>query len=122
VSMRAIALTAVAVMLLSNSAVCAHAEVASSNPPAGATVQTAPTEVSITFTEEVEPKFSTIEILDAKGKRVDQGPAKTEPNDAKILSVAVKPLTAGTYKVIWHAISSDDSHKTKGTYQFTIKP
>jgi methionine-rich copper-binding protein CopC len=120
--MRAFALTAVAALMLSDSAAFAHAELASSNPPAGATVRTAPTEISITFTEEVEPKFSTIEVQDAKGKRVDQGPAKTEPNDAKILSVAVKPLNAGTYKVIWHAISSDDSHKTKGSYEFTIKP
>jgi copper resistance protein C len=122
VSMRAFALTAVAALVMSHSAAFAHAELATSNPPAGATVQTAPTAVSITFTEEVEPKFSTIEVQDAKGKRVDQGAAKTEADDAKILSVAVKPLTGGTYKVIWHAISSDDSHKTNGSYQFTIKP
>jgi hypothetical protein len=23
---------------------------------------------------------------------------------------------------IWHAVSSDDSHKTKGSYEFTVKP
>jgi len=100
----------------------AHANLASSDPAAGATVQTAPTEISITFTEEVTPKFSSIEVLDPAGKRVDQGAAQTAPNDAKILSVAVKPLTAGTYKVIWHATAADDSHKTKGDYQFIVKP
>jgi copper resistance protein C len=99
----------------------AHAELESANPPAGATLHAAPAEVSITFGEEVEPRFSGIEVLDAKGNREDQGPAHTAANDAKILSVALKPLAAGTYKVVWHA-TSVDSHKTKGSYGFTLKP
>jgi methionine-rich copper-binding protein CopC len=99
----------------------AHAELASANPPVDATVQTAPTEVSISFSEEVEPRFSGIEVLDEKGKRVDQGAAHTAPDNAKLLSVGLKPLTPGSYKVMWHA-TSVDSHKTKGTYKFTFKP
>src|SRR5262249_13920144 len=117
-----LAAVAIAVLMLSGPAAFAHAELASSSPPAGGTVQTAPTQISITFTEAGEPKFSTIEVQDAKGNRVDEGLAQTNPNDAKILSVAVKPLTAGTYKVIWHAFSSDDAHKTKGSYEFIIRP
>jgi len=100
----------------------AHADLASANPAVGGTVATAPTDVTITFTEEVEPKFSGIQVLDAQGKRVDQGEAHTVPDDAKLLSVAVKPLAAGTYNVIWHATAADDSHKTKGNYLFTVKP
>ena len=99
----------------------AHAELETANPAPGATVATAPTEVSITFSEEVEPHFSGIEVLDAKGNREDQGAAHIPGSDAKILNVAVKPLKAGVYKVIWHA-TSVDSHKTKGSYGFTIKP
>jgi len=100
----------------------AHADLASADPAAGATVKTAPTEISITFTEEVEPKFSSIEVLDAKGSRVDEGKAQTAPGNEKLLSVGLKPLTPGTYKVIWHATAADDSHKTKGSYEFTVKP
>jgi methionine-rich copper-binding protein CopC len=33
----------------------------------------------------------------------------------------VKPLAAGTYKVIWHATDAD-THKTQGSYRFTVKP
>jgi len=117
-----IALAAVTALALSNVTAFAHAELASANPPANGTVKAAPTEVSITFTEEVEPKFSNIEVLNDKNQRVEQGKAQTLPNDAKTLHIAVKPLTAGIYKVIWQAVSSDDSHKTKGTYEFTIKP
>ena len=100
----------------------AHADLASADPAAGATVKTAPTTISITFTEEVEPKFSSIEVLDAKGARVDAGKAQTAPDNEKLLSVGLKPLAPGTYKVIWHATAADDSHKTKGNYEFTVKP
>ena len=100
----------------------AHADLATADPAAGSTVKTAPATVTITFTEEVEPKFSTIEVVDAKGKHFDDGKAHTAPDNAKQLSVAVKPLAPGLYKVIWHATAADDSHKTKGSYTFTLQP
>jgi len=100
----------------------AHANLASAVPAAGATVQTAPTEVAITFTEEVAPKFSGIQVLDAKGTRVDAGESRTAPDNAKLLSVGLKTLSPGVYKVLWHAMSADDSHKTKGSFTFTYKP
>jgi methionine-rich copper-binding protein CopC len=100
----------------------AHADLASTGPAASAIVKTAPTEISITFTEEVEPKFSSIQVLDAGGKRVDDGAAHTAPDNEKLLSIGLKPLAPGTYKVIWHATAADDSHKTKGSYEFTVKP
>ena len=100
----------------------AHADLASADPAAGATVKTAPTAISLTFTEEVEPKFSSIEVVDAKGKRFDDGAAHTAADNEKLLSIGLKPLTPGTYKVIWHATAADDSHKTKGSYEFTVKP
>lgn len=113
----------VAVLSLANAgSALAHADLASADPAAGATVKTAPTTISITFTEEVEPKFSTIEVLDAKGMHFDDGKAHIAPDNAKLLSVGLKPLAPGTYKVIWHATAADDSHKTKGNYTFTVQP
>ena len=99
----------------------AHSELASATPAVNSTVQQAPSEVSITFTEEVEPRFSSIHVLDPKGHRVDQGTAHVAPSDAKLLIVGLKPLSPGLYKVQWQA-TSVDSHKTKGSFQFTYKP
>ena len=113
----------VAVLSLAGAgAALAHADLASADPAADATVKTAPTAISITFTEEVEPKFSSIEVLDAKGTRVDDGKAQTAPGNEKVLSVGLKALAPGIYKVIWHATAADDSHKTKGDYAFTVDP
>jgi methionine-rich copper-binding protein CopC len=33
--------------------------------------------------------------------------------------VALKPLRAGVYKVIWHA-TAVDTHKTDGSFNFTV--
>ena len=107
--------------LASAGAALAHGDLATSNPAAGATVKAAPAEVSITFTEEVEPSFSGIEVQDAEGQRVDQGEAHSAPDDAKVLIVGLKPLAPGTFKVLWHN-NSLDSDKEKGTFEFTVKP
>lgn len=119
-SLYSCALVAV-VSLAGAGAALAHADLASADPAVGATVKTAPTEVSIVFDEEVEPKFSSIQVLDANGKRVDEGTAHTAPDDKKLLSIGLKPLASGTYKVIWDVMSADDSHRTKGSYEFTVE-
>jgi methionine-rich copper-binding protein CopC len=108
-------------LLMSTGTAFAHADLETSNPSAGSTVKTAPTEISITFSEEVEPRFSGIEVQDAQGQRVDEGEAHSASDDAKVLTVGLKPLTPGTYKVIWHN-TSVDSHKEKGSFEFTVKP
>ena len=98
----------------------AHAHLRSAVPPVDSTVATAPTEVAITYSEGVEPKFSTIEVDDSTGKRVDRQDPHTAPNDNKVLAVSVPTLPAGIYKVIWHA-TAVDTHKTEGTFTFTVK-
>jgi len=121
-SIRAFAVAFAAALMLSHANAFAHAELVSANPPANGTVQAPPEEISLTFSEAVERKFSTVEVLDSKNQRFEEGKPQPVPNDPKTLRVTVKPLRAGTYKVIWHAVSSDDSHKTNGSYEFTIKP
>jgi len=97
----------------------AHAHLTAASPAVDSTVPTAPHEVSITYTEGVEPKFSTIEVLNAAGARVDTADVHTAPDDNKRLSVSVKPLPPGVYQVIWHA-TAVDTHKTQGHFSFTV--
>lgn len=99
----------------------AHAHLRTAAPAAGSTVQSSPPEVAITFTEGVEPRFSTVEVQDAAGRRVDRDDAHTAPANNKVLSVGVPQLAPGTYTVVWH-VTAVDTHKTEGKFQFTIKP
>ena len=114
--------TLVTLALLAGSGTAwSHAHLKTANPAPDSTVQTAPEAVTINFTEGIEPRFSSIEVQDAAGHRVDKGAAATSPGNNKRLSVGLQPLNPGAYKVVWHAMSVD-THKTNGTFQFTVKP
>jgi copper resistance protein C len=94
----------------------AHASLDRAEPRAGSTVETAPREITLWFTENLEPAFSTIDVRDAEGARVDQG--KAEVNET-IMRVGLKPLPPGTYKVHWRAVSAD-THVIEGSFSFQV--
>ncbi len=98
----------------------AHAFLAHATPAAGSQTRSAPPTVSLTFSEAVEPRFSTIEVRDPAGTRVDSGAAHPD-GGGKTLSIRLPPLAAGQYTVIWHA-TSVDTHQTEGRYTFTVLP
>lgn len=98
------------------SAAEAHATLDRAEPSAGSTVETAPREITLWFTETLEPAFSTVEVRDAEGAKVDQGKAQTS---ATVMRIGVKPLAPGTYKVHWRA-STVDTHTTQGSFSFYV--
>jgi methionine-rich copper-binding protein CopC len=110
----------VVALLLASPAAFAHAHLQSAIPPADATVDKSPAAVILTFTEALEARFSSIEVKDAAGKRVDDGKPHSEGGDAKRLSVGVAKLAPGVYTVDWHA-TSVDTHRTEGSFHFTVK-
>ncbi|MCW3475815.1 copper resistance CopC family protein [Limobrevibacterium gyesilva] len=110
-----------AIACLSAAPAFAHALLRRSVPPVGATVQTPPAAVTITFTEAVEPRFSSITVQDAAGNRVDAGDTHADPADAKQLSVSLTPLPPGTYTITWH-VTSVDTHRTEGSFTVTVAP
>jgi methionine-rich copper-binding protein CopC len=96
----------------------AHAFLKTATPAVGSTVQQPPGQVAIEFTEGVEPKFSTIAVQDASGASVATGDVHIVGGNTH-LAVGLKPLPAGTYKVVWHA-TAVDTHKTEGSFTFTV--
>ena len=107
-------------MLSAASPAFAHAMLERASPPVGSDVTTAPHEIALTFTEGVEPLFSTIELRDAKGSVVPTGKPQTDHGNAHKLIVELPSLGSGSYMVIWH-VTSVDTHKTEGNFQFTVK-
>ncbi|MEJ1978997.1 MAG: copper resistance protein CopC [Acetobacteraceae bacterium] len=99
----------------------AHAFLKQAAPAVGSTVRTAPTEVAITFTEGVVPQFSTITVVDSSGARVDAGSVHPAPGGDTHLATGLKALPPGLYTVTWHATATD-THKTQGSFTFTVKP
>ena len=101
---------------LSNVAAHAHAFLDHASPLVGSTVASAPREVSLTFTQNLEAAFSSVQVTDGNGARVDQGKPQVSGNTMR---VGLKSLSAGTYRVRWHALSVD-THKTEGSFTFSV--
>jgi|SRR5579864_4610354 methionine-rich copper-binding protein CopC len=106
-------------LLFGTPAAFAHAFLDHASPSVGSTLQRAPTSVSIWFTQELEPAFSTIIVMDQAGNRVDSGEAHVDTSDATLLRVSLRPLSPGIYKVSWRVVSVD-THATDGTFTFTV--
>ena len=104
--------------LLGASPVSAHAFLDHASPPVGSTVANAPTTISLWFTEKLEPAFSTVEVYDSSGARVDLG-SSVDSGDATVLRAKLKPLRPGVYKVVWRAVSID-THATHGDFTFRV--
>lgn len=96
----------------------AHALLDHAEPRVGNKVATPPHEVTLWFTQKLEPAFSTITVTNSAGQRIDTG--KTRVNDSK-MSIALRPGGTGTYHVTWHALSVD-THTTDGNFTFQVGP
>jgi copper resistance protein C len=94
----------------------AHAFLDHATPLVGSTVPTAPSQVVLTFTQNLEPAFSSVEVTDGSGARVDAGKAAVSGNT---MQIGLKTLSAGTYRVRWHALSVD-THTTEGSFIFHV--
>jgi copper transport protein len=107
-------------LLASGTAARAHALLRSSDPADGASVARAPRQVTLTFTERPELRLSTVQVLDADGRRVQAGRAAPVPGQPFQLQVPLKELPDGTYTVAWRTVSRDDGHVTGGSFAFGV--
>ena len=97
----------------------AHAQLKTASPSPGETVSS-PSTIRLVFSEGVEPKFSGL-TLTGPGGASTLGAPSVETGHQNVLIVPIaKPLTPGVYTVKWHAVSVD-SHRTQGTFAFTVK-
>src|SRR5262249_48093007 len=86
-------------------AALAHAHLVRATPAAGGTVQAAPTEVMLRFSEKLEPKFSSVIVRDSEGKQVSKGDAIVDKSDRMVIRASLQPLEPGVYKVEWRGMS-----------------
>lgn len=97
----------------------AHAKLVSADPPAGGTARPAVRRLDLSFSEEISAKLSGATVKTGGGAV----PATASVGKGgKSLSLMLgQPLKPGAYTVDWHAVASDDGHRTSGTYGFSVK-
>lgn len=95
----------------------AHAVLVAAAPAQNSTVASAPTEVTLTFSESVTPVKDKIRVIAPDGSRADKGEPTAE---GTILRIPLRgDLPIGTYLVSYRVISAD-SHPVPGGFTFNV--
>jgi hypothetical protein len=105
----------VAAIVLGSAAAHAHAFLDHASPRVGSAVRAAPREVTLWFSQKLEPSFSSAQVHDAAGARVDQGARVSGMQ----IHLSVRSLPPGAYKVRWRVLSVD-THTTEGSFSFRV--
>jgi copper resistance protein C len=103
-------------LLLATGEAEAHAFLDHAEPRVGNKVATAPHEVTLWFTQNLEAAFSTITVTNAAGQRIDTGKPRISGTQ---MSVSLRSGGAGTYHVTWRVLSVD-THTTDGNFTFQV--
>jgi methionine-rich copper-binding protein CopC len=114
------AAAALVTLLLGAGVAWGHAFLDHAEPRVGSTVKSPPSRVRAWFTQELEPAFSTLEVFNDRGERVNLGPAQIDAASPTLLQVPLKPLGPGTYRVKWRVLSID-THVTEGAFTFRLE-
>ena len=96
----------------------AHAFLDHASPRVGSEVHASPAQVTLSYTADIEPAFSSVSVTDAHGKQVDRGDKQVE---GSTMRVSLPSLPAGTYQVRWRVLSVD-THVTEGDFKFKVAP
>ncbi len=102
----------------------AHARLVWADPPPGAVLRSAPRVVRAVFNEELASRGSFVAVVDARGRRVDDGKGGLDLDDLdrRTLVARLRPVGPGRYTVRWQATSVDDGYVARGQYTFTVRP
>jgi copper resistance protein C len=111
-----IVLTIPLLLLLATGEASAHAFLDRAEPRVGNKVATAPREVTLWFTQKLEPAFSSMTVTNAVGQRVDTGKPRVSGSQ---MSVSLRGGGVGTYHVTWRVLSVD-THTTDGNFTFQV--
>jgi hypothetical protein len=119
---RSVTLFAVLVVMpaLLPAAVLAHAELDTAEPADGSTVEVAPTEIVMTFTQDLDPSQSSIVVV-AGGSEVASG-GEVDPADLRRMTLALPALEPGAYEVRWTTLSAEDGELARGVTSFAFTP
>jgi copper resistance protein C len=98
----------------------AHSELRQAQPAPNSKHQSPPSEVKLTFTERLEPAYSTLRVNNAEGVEVDRHDAHVDPSDHLLLRASLGPLGPGAYTVNWRALSLDP-HMSEGHFSFQVE-
>ncbi len=97
----------------------AHAGLVESTPAKDAIVA-APRTIKLTFSEKISPTLSGFRLAMGDGMVV-KTVNKLSADGMTLTATPTDPFMAGKWTLSWHAVSTDDGHRTEGSFSFTVK-
>ncbi|MER6254596.1 copper resistance protein CopC [Streptomyces sp. NPDC001584] len=98
----------------------AHAGLSGSDPVEGSVLETAPKQVTLTFTESVSFSDDSLRVLSPENERANPRPAQHADGKENTARVELSDkLPQGTYTVAWRVVSAD-GHPISGAFVFSI--
>ncbi|MQA82953.1 MAG: copper resistance protein CopC [Streptosporangiales bacterium] len=94
----------------------AHDSLLATSPKKGAVVTTAPSTITLTFSDDVAKIAPTVILRGPDGKVTTDEP---DVRANKVRTRVSDDLTDGRYTVAWRVVSSD-GHPVEGTFRFTV--
>ena len=99
----------------------AHSVLVRSNPAPGSVLSVPPDQVSLWFSEALNPAFSTVVVVNAHSQRVNNSDAQIPSDNTSEMDVSLRPnLPPGVYTVVWRSDSNDDGHVLSASFFFTV--
>ncbi len=109
----------VAAALVPSGQANAHNTLSSSTPADGATLATAPTEISLVYTGAVPLESVSVEVIDSSAVRNELSGFTHGPSGDTEMMAALPALAAGPVTLRWHLVGPD-GHVISGRVEFTI--
>jgi len=107
-------------LLIISTVTVAHTKSVSSDPAPRSIINRSPQVISISFTQDFEPTYSTITVKNSDGKLVTEEKATVDTENKKHLILSLPPLPCGKYTVSYKVLSLD-GHTISSRYTFRIK-
>lgn len=98
----------------------AHGVLVRSEPVDGSLVPEPPGEIRLWFNEPVSGRFSSVTLYDRDGQPIPVEDLRADPRETGLLVARLPRLAAGTYSVLWKALSETDGHFSEGLVVFSI--
>lgn len=114
-------LLALAVALALPAVAWSHAALLHTVPSPSGIVNPPPSQVSLTYSEAVEPRFAIVSVTDAGGLQQSARTPRRAPSNPDTLVVPLRHLQEGWYLVYWRVISVD-GHPVRGAFTFAVGP
>ncbi len=112
---------AICLTLLFPAVASAHAILLRSNPAADSVLSVAPQQVSMWFSEALNPALSTAVVINDQNKRFDNRDVHVSPNDPTEMALTLQSnLPPAVYIVIYRTDSAVDGHILRGSFIFSI--